>query len=213
MKTRDDLKKELLHSLENKIRVWSGDTTGCSESVVKSELNSSNHVMENIDEATSIVTAKEAAHLLYLYASDQMHIAYNTRGIEKGDQIDNLLHSINVPKVTLLGLRNSSLYDEYVQKLYETMGYTTILPTHNEIKDIELEIEKLRATGADDSAIIDLEEQLNLKKCALGELSSQWSCGIPIRLSDDVRRAAQIERERHQIAVQSSLGVSSPIRK
>lgn len=194
MITREELKKELLHRLEIRVKTWSENTEGCSESLVKSELESSNNVMQNIDEATSIVAAKEASHLLYLYASDNMHILYG-KGVIKGDKIDNILSSINTPKSTLLATRNTSFWDEYVQKIYEAIGYETLLPTHTEIKGLEYEIEKLRATGANENEIINLEEQLNLKKCALGELPHQWSGGIPTYLSDNVRKACQIDRE------------------
>ncbi len=213
MRTREDLKKELLYNLENRVRIWSENTAGCSEQVVRSELENCNHVMQNIDEATSIVAAEEAAHLLYLYASDNMHIAYNSKGIEQGDQVDYLLNNINVPKSTLLGIRNTDLWDENVQKIYEAMGCTTVLPRHSEINALEYEIEKLKATGADRNAIIDLEEQLNLKKCALGELTSQWSAGIPYRLSEDVKRTSQMEREMHQVAVESSLNTVASVRR
>ena len=57
-----------------------------------------------------------------------MHIAYKTRGIKEGDEIDTLLNNLNISKSTLLKIKNTELWDECVQRLYETMGFEGKLP-------------------------------------------------------------------------------------
>lgn len=195
MKTREDLNKELLYNLKNRIEVWKENKAGVNIETAENEIKLCHKVIANIEEATSIVAVRKAVHLLELYGTDQMHIAYKTGGIKEGDEIDTLLNNLNIPKSSLLKIKNTELWDECVQRLYETMGFEGKLPTHSEIKELEYQIEKLRLLGADENKIIDLEEQLNLKKCALGELTYQMQAEIPYHLSADVKHSAQQERK------------------
>ena len=191
MKNKEDIKNSTLFLLNNTIERIKQNKYDITEDAKERQIERYNFLISNIEEVTSIIGANEAARILYLYASDCMCIAYDTVGIEIGGEIDNFLKNINAPKEMLLSIKNTELWDQTVQKIYNLLGYDNILPTHKEIKGVEQNLERLQTSGVDNNSIIQTIEQINLKKCALGELEYQFYGGIPIKISADVKAETQ----------------------
>ena len=77
-------------------------------------------------------------------------------------------------------------WDAQVQELYRLMGFDNELPKHNEIRKLDMMIQNKRRDNADIVEILELQKEMDLKKCALGELENQFDDDMPIIFSDDV---------------------------
>ena len=87
---------------------------------------------------------------------------------------------------SIFDLNFNDYWDAQVQELYRLMGFDNELPKHNEIRKLDVMIQNKRRDNADIVEILELQKEMDLKKCALGELENQFDDDMPIIFSDDV---------------------------
>ena len=103
-------------------------------------------------------------------------------GIYNGE--DEIIKSIR--NISAYDLNFNDYWDSKVQELYNLMGFTNKLPTHNEIRKIDILIQDKKRNNADIVEVLELKKEMDLKKCALGELENQFDDDMPIIFSEDI---------------------------
>lgn len=149
------------------------------------EIEKYKNIYYNYEEASSILAVHYINNLLSIYhkGGDIVHNKYAAK-LSIMDYDDEMIKKIL--DFSIFDLNFNDYWDAQVQELYRLMGFDNELPKHNEIRKLDMMIQNKRRDNADIVEILELQKEMDLKKCALGELENQFDDDMPIIFSDDV---------------------------
>ena len=149
------------------------------------EIEKYKNIYYNYEEASSILAVHYINNLLSIYhkGGDIVHNKYAAK-LSIMDYDDEMIKKIL--DFSIFDLNFNDYWDAQVQELYRLMGFDNELPKHNEIRKLDVMIQNKRRDNADIVEILELQKEMDLKKCALGELENQFDDDMPIIFSDDV---------------------------
>ena len=156
-----------------------------NEEFCMKEIKKYKNIYYNYEEASSILAVYYINKLLSIYHNDKDIL--NNRYAAKlaiFDYDDIMLKTINT--YSSFDLNFDDYWDEKVQELYNLMGYTDKLPTHSEIRKIDILIQNKKRNGDNLTEILELQKEMDLKKCKLGELDNQFDEDMPVIFSENV---------------------------
>lgn len=177
------MQEEILRKMKRHIEFWQEAAKDPKVTIAEREIRSANDIIENIQEATSIMAVRNIRSLLeapnlefkITHPSD---FSDEIIGVNKDDEVYEIISQYHKYSSGLNP--GNSFEDEYLQKVYNALGFEGTLPTHEEIADLERELQN----ATSEAQKLKIEKEIALKKIALAE--GPYGSGFPTRLSRNV---------------------------
>ena len=154
MRTKEDFKGTLLNDIKRGFEIW--DNAPETATLKESEIFHLQRAAENIEEATSIVAVDAINRFLNTYILQNqmaMQVTGLNLGISNEEQLQELMHGVRPDSLRFI----PKLRDQIRQEIYEKMGFEGILPTHEEIRQLE----SLRENCESEEERLEVEKKLN----------------------------------------------------
>lgn len=170
MLAKDLITKRILESAKNSIKSIE-ENNDPNYTLREKDLKTNNEIIENIDEISSITSARDIKDILQAYSRRELRphmISKKLQITEGSEEYQAIVATFN--KTEPLNYRHKGpLLDQKVQEIYEKLGYEGTLPTHEEIFKLEEELKNASSKGLSEEEQIKIQKAIDLKKCALGE--------------------------------------------
>lgn len=187
----EELKQNELYSLNNAKKIWESDHRGLDNIHVKCELENIANKLTNFDEYIKEVVARNAVVAQDTIASvgfsNFVKGATNFLEIKEDDPISSELH---LQDIETYGSA-LAIGDNLVQKIYESYGFTDMLPTKKDIRLLEGEHASLNTNDINYiSQSNELEREIVLAKKHRGENTQYFRTDAQVNAVFDNRNLA-----------------------
>ncbi|HIS39136.1 MAG TPA: hypothetical protein IAB45_06490 [Candidatus Onthousia faecavium] len=187
----EELKQNELYSLNNAKKIWESDHRGLDNIHVKRELENIANKLTNFDEYIKEVVARNAVVAQDTIASvgfsNFVKGATNFLEIKEDDPISSELH---LQDIETYGSA-LAIGDNLVQKIYESYGFTDMLPTKKDIRLLEGEYASLNTNDINYiSQSNELEREIVLAKKHRGENTQYFRTDAQVNAVFDNRNLA-----------------------
>lgn len=187
----EELKQNELYSLNNAKKIWESDHRGLDNIHVKCELENIANKLTNFDEYIKEVVARNAVVAQDTIASvgfsNFVKGATNFLEIKEDDPISSELH---LQDIETYGSA-LAIGDNLVQKIYESYGFTDMLPTKKDIRLLEGEYASLNTNDINYiSQSNELEREIVLAKKHRGENTQYFRTDAQVNAVFDNRNLA-----------------------
>lgn len=187
----EELKQNELYSLNNAKKIWESDHRGLDNIHVKRELENIANKLTNFDEYIKEVVARNAVVAQDTIASvgfsNFVKGATNFLEIKEDDPISSELH---LQDIETYGSA-LAIGDNLVQKIYESYGFTDMLPTKKDIRLLEGEYASLNTNDMNYiSQSNELEREIVLAKKHRGENTQYFRTDAQVNAVFDNRNLA-----------------------
>lgn len=187
----EELKQNELYSLNNAKKIWESDHRGLDNIHVKRELENIANKLTNFDEYIKEVVARNAVVAQDTIASvgfsNFVKGATNFLEIKEDDPISSELH---LQDIETYGSA-LAIGDNLVQKIYESYGFTDMLPTKKDIRLLEGEHASLNTNDINYiSQSNELEREIVLAKKHRGENTQYFRTDAQVNAVFDNRNLA-----------------------
>ena len=208
----DNFDEKLTRMMESYIksqREGFSDEKYKDEEFAKERLEQCGKVEQNMEEAKKIMVAFCSRNIVNRIAQSKGQIrhsmdnSYIANDSEEGlifsqaeDLIEKYLRSDEIKAIYNGYNWGEEIKDEMIQKIYETCGYTDILPTTKEMQEAEEKIDDMKKNGASQEEISEAKEKLAKEKVSVGldpnfsvKEGRQTVNGFPTVFNADIKSA------------------------